>query len=146
MPTPCLTTEPFLSGKVISGKGEGKYYMRKRQYRRQFVRLLGIDPYIGTLNIKLYQKSQDALARIKAERGILVRGFAQGKKKFGDVACYGAMLMGVECALIAPRLSPYTETAELIAPHNLRRLLKLKNGSVVRIAVFVKHARVRRGC
>ncbi|MDE1825496.1 MAG: CTP-dependent riboflavin kinase [Candidatus Micrarchaeota archaeon] len=131
-------TRIALSGRVISGKGEGRYYMRQMGYRRQFIARLGIDPYIGTLNIKLSKKSCVMLAKIKAKRGMLVKGFTFKKKKFGDVSCYRAMLRGIGCILIAPRLSPYTEIAELIAPSSLRRLLKLKNGAVVRIAVFVK--------
>ncbi|MFA4936532.1 MAG: DUF120 domain-containing protein, partial [Candidatus Methanoperedens sp.] len=41
-----------LSGKVITGLGEGQYYISLEGYRTQFREKLGFDPYPGTLNIK----------------------------------------------------------------------------------------------
>ena len=40
-----------LSGVVINGLGEGKYYMSLDPYRKQFLRHLGFEPFSGTLNL-----------------------------------------------------------------------------------------------
>src|SRR5918994_4141036 len=40
-------------GNVISGMGEGAYYMSLEGYRRQFREKLGYEPYPGTLNVRL---------------------------------------------------------------------------------------------
>src|SRR5574337_1213272 len=46
-------SKKFLSGKVITGLGEGQYYISLDGYRMQFIEKLGFDPYPGTLNIRL---------------------------------------------------------------------------------------------
>ncbi|HUW86625.1 MAG TPA: DUF120 domain-containing protein, partial [Methanoregula sp.] len=43
----------ILSGMVVSGIGEGKYYMSLEPYKQQFSSHLGFEPYPGTLNIRL---------------------------------------------------------------------------------------------
>ena len=40
-------------GRIISGMGEGAYYMSLNEYKKQFKEKLGYEPYPGTLNIKL---------------------------------------------------------------------------------------------
>jgi riboflavin kinase len=42
-----------LFGRVVSGKGEGRYYMSLPPYKEKFKNILGFEPYEGTLNIKL---------------------------------------------------------------------------------------------
>ena len=39
--------------KIVSGMGEGAYYMSLKGYRNQFIEKLGYEPYPGTLNVKL---------------------------------------------------------------------------------------------
>ena len=46
-----------LSGTVVSGIGEGKYYMSLPAYKQQFKVVLGFEPYPGTLNIRLSPSS-----------------------------------------------------------------------------------------
>lgn len=42
-----------LEGYVVSGLGEGAFYMSLEGYRKAFEKVLGYVPYPGTLNIKL---------------------------------------------------------------------------------------------
>ena len=42
-----------LNGKVVSGMGEGEYYMSLKGYTKQFKTKLGYIPFPGTLNVKL---------------------------------------------------------------------------------------------
>ncbi|HXV45112.1 MAG TPA: DUF120 domain-containing protein, partial [Nitrososphaera sp.] len=39
-------------GSVVSGMGEGAYYMSLEGYRKQFKQKLGYEPYPGTLNVR----------------------------------------------------------------------------------------------
>src|SRR5919197_1426942 len=51
-----IESAPFrfdFKGIVISGMGEGAYYMSLDGYKKQFREKLGYEPYPGTLNIKL---------------------------------------------------------------------------------------------
>jgi len=43
-------------GKIVSGMGEGAYYMSLEGYKKQFKEKLGYEPFPGTLNLKLEDK------------------------------------------------------------------------------------------
>jgi riboflavin kinase, archaea type len=125
----------IISGRVVKGLGKGRYFMRRSEYRRQFIRRLGMDPYSGTLNLKLSVANRKKLERLKRRRGILIMGFEKDGKRFGDVSCYRARIGTLRCAIVAPKRSVHTDVAEVIAPSRLRRSLKLRDGSIVRVSV-----------
>jgi riboflavin kinase len=124
-----------LAGSVVSGLGEGRYYMSKGHYRRQFIKKFDIDPYRGTLNIRLSALNSRRLARIKRRKGILITGSKKRGKILGEVLCYRADLSGINCALVIPRLSKNTDVAEIVASERLRSALKLKDGSRIKVSV-----------
>lgn len=119
-------------GRVKSGLGRGKYFMGQKEYRKQFIKKLGIDPYFGTLNLSLSEAYARKLEKLKSKR-IIVKGFKRGKRKFGSVVCYNAEISGIKCALVQPKLSKHINTAELISEKKLRSALKLKDGNAVRV-------------
>ena len=45
-----------LQGVIVSGMGEGAYYMSLNGYTKQFKSKIGYVPFPGTLNVKLNQK------------------------------------------------------------------------------------------
>ncbi|MFW6304206.1 MAG: DUF120 domain-containing protein, partial [Candidatus Saliniplasma sp.] len=47
----------ILNGEVVSGREEGQYFLSKDRYREQFIDKAGIDPYEGTLNVRLDDES-----------------------------------------------------------------------------------------
>ena len=59
----------MLSGTVVSGIGEGKYYMSLEPYKEQFRTHLGFEPYPGTLNIRLPSSSIPVRKKIEASTG-----------------------------------------------------------------------------
>jgi riboflavin kinase len=126
-----------LAGRVISGVGEGSYYMGKRGYREQFERELGFDPYPGTLDIKLDKASLELKAMLTQLPGKQVEGFRTSERTFGPVKFFPAKLKDKEAALILPLRSHYADVVELIAPKKLRESLKLKDGDVVQVEVMV---------
>ena len=46
-----------LDGKVFSGRGEGKKFIELPWVKRQIIKKLGFKPYLGTLDVKLTEKS-----------------------------------------------------------------------------------------
>lgn len=125
-----------LVGRVKTGLGEGRYYMRQPEYKKQFVSRIGINPYHGTLNLSLSKKNTGVLMSIKRRRGMLIKGFKKGRKTFGDVLCYRAEVSGVKCGLVLPKLSKHFAVAEIISSGMLRKTMKLKDGD--RVKVYVK--------
>ncbi len=126
----------FLSGTVVSGLGKGRYFMRQEGYRKQFIKKLGMDPYHGTLDLKISGENECVLDSIKRSRGIIISGFKEGNKEFGGARCYSAKISGIRCAIVVPKLSTHKYIAEIISSQRLRTVLGLKDGSRVRASVF----------
>ncbi len=127
-------SKKILSGKVITGLGEGQYYISLEGYRTQFQEKLGFDPYPGTLNIKLDQQSIELRKRINAN--IKISGFTDRNRTFGSGSCFNVMISDMRCAVITPERTHYPEDIiEVIAPVNLREYLNIKDGSAVHVEV-----------
>ena len=125
----------ILIGKVITGLGEGQYYISLDGYRIQFLEKLGFDPYPGTLNVKLDAKSIDLRKGIK--EGIKIAGFTDQNRTFGKGSCFRVMICDIEGAVITPERTHYPEDIiEIIAPVNLREHLGLEDGNKINVEVI----------
>ncbi len=125
-----------LSGSVVSGLKDGKYYLSLPKYTRQFVKKLGFTPYPGTLNIVIEDRSKKSmLGRMK---GIVVDGFSIGNRVLGKVKCFPVLInKRVKGALVLPERSHYSsDTIEIVSQHNLREKLGLNDGSKVEIELL----------
>ncbi len=127
-------------GRVVSGLGgEGKFYMSLEGYRRQFIEKLGINPYPGTLNVKL--NNEYLRERLYLERlpGIVIEGgFSNGSRSYGAVKCFRCSIEGLPCAmLIIERTHHGPDVVEIVAEKNLRETLGLTDGSEVEITVNI---------
>ena len=91
-----------LKGEIISGMGEGAYYMSLKCYTKQFKSKIGYVPFPGTLNVKLYQKEYlEAIQQIDDLDGQKINSFSDGKRTYGWVKCFTAKLnRTVNCQLI----------------------------------------------
>ncbi len=128
-------SKKFLSGKVITGLGEGQYYISLDGYRTQFIEKLGFDPYPGTLNIKLDAPSIETRKGISA--GIRISGFTSENRTFGSGSCFCIRIADMQGAVIVPERTHYPEDIiEIIAPVNLRKHLDLGDGSNVEVEVI----------
>jgi len=125
-----------LAGTVISGLGEGRYYMSLPEYRRQFLELLGFEPYPGTLNVKLAAAAMPAKKKVDALEWITIRGFTSDNRTFGDARALPCRIGEIQCAIVVPGRSHYPDDVlEIIAPIALRRTLSLEDGSYVVVEV-----------
>ena len=127
-----------LEGTVFSGLGEGGYYVGTKGYKRQFLRKLGFDPYPGTLNLKLVSSQAGLKRELETYPPLIIEGFGSGRRTFGQVKCYPATINdAVEGAVVIINRTHYDDAVlELIAPMNLRKKLKLNEGSSVQVKVF----------
>jgi len=120
-----------LRGKVASGLGEGRYYISREGYRRQFSEKLGFDPSPGTLNLKL-----DEPFTIEDSDSIEIEGFSDEGRSFGGCRCLPAEVGGGRGAVVRPERTGYPpDLLELIAPVNLREALGLSDGDEVEVVL-----------
>lgn len=127
-----------ITGKVMSGVGEGKYYVSLDGYRKQFIEKLGFDPYPGTLNLRISKEQMYFRRLLDEEEGILISGFKTEDRTFGDVKAFRCRIDGVEGAVIIPMRTHYSkEVLEIIAPVKLREKLGLKDGDSVEVEVIL---------
>lgn len=125
----------ILCGKVVTGLGEGQYYISLEGYMKQFREKLGFNPYPGTLNIKLDPGSIEIRKRIIPN--IKISGFLDQNRTFGSGSCFNIMISAISGAVITPERTHYPEDIiEVIAPVNLREYLNVSDGSAVQLEVI----------
>lgn len=133
-----------LEGRVISGLGDGGYYMSQEWYRGQFEKALGFVPYAGTLNLRLSPSAIVKRRALEAHPPIVIEGSRRGHRTFGRVSCYPALINDqVQGAVIAIARTHHDDTIlEVIAPVHLRSALHLEEGSSVKLAVYRQQASI----
>jgi riboflavin kinase len=130
--------EVSFKGKIFQGLGEGAYYVGLHGYRKQFVRLLGFEPYPGTLNVRLASPIEiDQKRQLRFRHGLQVEGFEDSSRTFGPAKCFKAVVNGRAPAgvLVIERTHYDDSVLELISPRNLRKELNLKEDEEVTVDV-----------
>jgi riboflavin kinase len=129
--------EIVIYGTVFSGLGEGRYYVSQPGYRKQFREKLGFNPYPGTLNLRLGREHLSERQILESFSSILIYGYDDGYRRFGAARCYKARINDkIEGAIVTAFRTQYgPDVLEIIAPLNLRRKLKLRDGDLVKIRV-----------
>lgn len=130
-----------LKGILVSGMGEGAYYMSQKGYTDQFRKKIGYIPFPGTLNVKLQQKEfLEAAKQFNSLDGIEIKGFSDGKRTYGWVKCFNAKLNNsINCDLITLERTHHDDSIiELISKFNLRQKAKIKNGSKLSIRIPIR--------
>ncbi len=127
-----------LSGVLVAGMGEGKYYMSLKGYTKQFAQKIGYVPFPGTLNVKLDKKEHvESLRQLNNLGGTKIDGFSDGKRTYGWVKCFACKLNDkVDAQLIMlERTHHDLSTIELISKFEIRKKLALKSGSPISIKI-----------
>ncbi len=136
-----LTSSPsyvLLKGNLVSGLGEGAYYMSLEGYSKQFKTKIGYIPFPGTFNVKLGKKEYtEAISQFEEMEGIHIDGYSDGKRTYGWVKCFKAKLNStIDCQLIRLERSNHdTSIIELISKNSLRKTAKLSDNSKVTITI-----------
>jgi len=126
-------------GRVVSGMGEGAYYMSLDGYRRQFKDKLGYEPYPGTLNVRLTdQIFMNARRELGKHPSIFIDGFSDGTRTYGWVKCYRAVINDTvdNAAVLVLERTHYDDSMlEVIAPVPIKQAAGIKNGDRIKVQV-----------
>lgn len=131
-----------LEGTLVSGMGEGAYYMGLKGYTKQFKSKIGYVPFPGTLNVRLVQKiHQEAVKHLEALDGIKIKSFSDGKRTYGWVKCFSAKInSSIDCVLILLERTHHDDSIiEIISNLCIRKVGKLKDGSKISITIPIEN-------
>jgi riboflavin kinase len=129
-----ILREILFSGTLISGSGEGREYVELEWVKQQVKDKLGFDPYPGTLNLRL--DAENVKRRILLEKNAKLRlchseGYCTG-------LLFKAALDSLPCGVVIPQIENYPESMlEIVASENLKQELRLRDGDLVTVTVFV---------
>lgn len=126
----------FLSGHVVTGLGEGRYYMALQPYRDQFLEHLGFEPFPGTLNIRLDPQSIPVRRELDRHPWVSIAGFVADGRTFGDARCIPCRISDIPCGIVVPGRTHYPEdVVEIVAPVELRPALGVADMDQVTVEV-----------
>jgi riboflavin kinase, archaea type len=132
-------------GHIITGMGEGAYYMSLKGYKQQFKEKLGYEPYPGTLNIKLNSSLYvEAKKEMLKYSSINIEGFSDQSRTFGWVKCYPAYINdsdNINSSILILERTHYDDSIiEIIAPFSIKEQFSLKNGDYIKLKVNTNYS------
>jgi riboflavin kinase len=121
-----------ITGKVFSGKGDGRKFLSLKWVKEQIKQKLGFSPYLGTLNILLSEESTKRRKTLEKAKSMMIcpaQGYCLG-------ILHKARIEEFVCAVIIPDVTGYPENyLELIASENMRQKLQLEDGDEITVTV-----------
>jgi riboflavin kinase len=127
-----------LVGKVATGKGEARRYTRESWARTAFMEAVEIDPFPGTLNLKVPKgRGRNEWIACRRTTGILMpapgAAFCDGRLFRVDVTSFGRRERG---AVVVPMVPGYPEDLlEIIAAVELRPALRIRDGDELSVRI-----------
>ncbi|MBU7031114.1 MAG: CTP-dependent riboflavin kinase [Theionarchaea archaeon] len=128
----------IIKGELISGMGEGHYYVTREGYTSQFEQKLGFHPYPGTLNL-LLEREHDIVVREMLDNCpyVEISGFIDEDRTFGAAKCYPVSIKGIPAAILSPLRTHHPKNIiEIISPVHLREKLNLREHDEVSVRLF----------
>lgn len=125
-----------INGKVFSGLGEGKYYISQENYKNGLKDILGFEPFLGTLNIRISKKELYKMEIIRLKEKRFIPPFEKDGRVFGKVYVYEAKFRDEKIGVIIPERTHYTDVLEIVARENMRQKYDLKDGDTLEITII----------
>jgi riboflavin kinase len=125
-----------ITGTITKGLEEGRYYLSMKGYKKQIKKLLGFVPYPGTLNVNIDEEELWKKRYLLQLEPVVIAGFRDRKRTYGDLYAYRCKLEGHSCALIVPlRTHHGPQILEVIGPYNIKKKLGKRDGDKVKVVV-----------
>jgi len=143
-----LSSREVFRAHLISGMGEGAYYIKQPLYLQQFSEKLGFTPFFGTLNIILDpHRYEEYIYDSKRFTPVEILGFKNGDRTYGNVFCFRAEIWPKNaeerkqpCAILRiQRTSHQPNVIEIIAEHQLRKVLSLQDQDEIEFKLVTKY-------
>lgn len=125
-----------ISGKIISGAGEGAYFSQIDWVQQQCKEKLGFKPYPGTLNLEMAPDDLPLIASLDQKKGVEL---ISPDPKFCNAKAFPVELGEIKGAIIIPEEKVRIHAKniiEVLAPLNIKTSLNVKDGDTVNILLF----------
>lgn len=124
-----------ITGKLIDGVGDGKYYLSLPGYKNGIKGKFGVLPYPGTLNIKL-KENEIWKKTALFDEALLIPGFKHKNRSFGELFVKACKIKNIPVIAVLPKRThhPYG-VLEIVSDRNLRKALRIKSGDEVSVTV-----------
>ncbi len=124
-----------ITGSLIDGVGDGRYYLALPGYKSKIKEKFGILPYPGTLNIKLAENEVWKKSAL-FDGAFVVPGFRYDGRAFGELSVKACSIGSIPVVAVLPKRThhPYN-VLELVSDRNLRRALRIKSGDKVTVSI-----------
>jgi CTP-dependent riboflavin kinase len=120
-----------VSGILVTGSKKAAFFTQLEWVKRQFLNLLGFEPFPGTLNLMLSEQDEQVMEEIRQRPGIPLispdASFCQSRAypvRIGTIS--GAVILPEEKVRIHGQ-----KIVEIMAPVSLRESLHLQDGNRV---------------
>ncbi|MBI2880707.1 MAG: CTP-dependent riboflavin kinase [Candidatus Tectomicrobia bacterium] len=133
-----------LRGRLFKGLGEGARFTRLSWAKAAFARILGFEPFPGTVNLRVDPaEAGDALRRIRGAEGIPMS--PPDESGFCAARCFrGRLGDKLAAGLVIPEVEGYYEDVlEILAPVNVRETLGVSEGDVLEVEIFLSQGEGR---
>lgn len=123
-----------VTGRVVSGKGEGFFFTQLDWVRDQCVKLLGFYPFPGTFNVKLNPRDSWVVEQCRTGAGITLQ---PPSRVFCQAKAYEARINGLVGAVVHPLVEDYPpDLLELFFPVSVRATLGVNDGDWVTVTIY----------
>ncbi len=125
-----------ITGKIVSGAGEGAFFTRIDWVLQQCNEKLGFKPSPGTLNLEVASDDLSKIANLDQRKGIELNS---PDPKFCNAKAFPVKLGKINGAIIMPeeKVRIHAENIiEIIAPLNIKATLNVKDGASLSIVLL----------
>jgi phosphoglycolate phosphatase len=129
-----------LSGRVMSGVGQGAGFTRLAWVREKILSQCGIDPFPGTLNLSIETDTDLGTWRELCAKG--GRTLAAPNTDHCDAMLYPVRIAeAVTGVVVVPGIKEYPpERVEIVAAVDLRQHLSLADGDIISLSAHERHS------
>ncbi len=135
----------IIKGKIFSDLGEGVDFTRLPWVRKEFIQRVGVDPYPGTLNIRLEDaETRQLVTGLKGLPGIII---PPGQEGFCSAKCFKVTVQDIPGAVVFPAVAAYPgDKFEMVFPVHIKETLGVQDGDMLEVAVHVNAIHDTNGC
>ena len=128
-----MAADLVITGKIVSGAGEGAFFTQIDWVQQQCSAKLGFRPYPGTLNLEIEPDDLPLIASRYQKKGVEL---ISPDPKFCNARAVGVRLEKINAAIIMPeeKVRIHAENIiEIIAPLSIKATLNVADGDSLTI-------------